>query len=174
MSKGFQGAVLKTLGAKEHTITATALEKRALDLLAPLGPVYQAGTLSGNPLATAAGIATLELADADVYARVDEVSAVLSAAVGEALSAAGVPHVVQRASNLFSVFFTGQKVSNYADAQTQDTQAFASFFHSMLDQGVALPPSAFEAWFCSSAHTDDAVNQILAALPIAARAAAGA
>ncbi|MDO4716052.1 MAG: glutamate-1-semialdehyde 2,1-aminomutase [Propionibacteriaceae bacterium] len=155
-------------------LAALGARAEIMDLLAPLGPVYQAGTLSGNPLATAAGIATLELADADVYARVDEVSAVLSTALGEALSSAGVPHVVQRASNLFSVFFTEQKVSNYADAQTQNTQAFAAFFHSMLDQGVALPPSAFEAWFCSSAHTDDAVNQILAALPVAAKAAAGA
>lgn len=155
-------------------LAALGARAEIMDLLAPLGPVYQAGTLSGNPLATAAGIATLELADADVYARVDEVSAVLSTALGEALSSASVPHVVQRASNLFSVFFTDQKVSNYADAQTQNTQAFAAFFHSMLDQGVALPPSAFEAWFCSSAHTDDALNQILTALPVAAKAAAGA
>lgn len=141
-----------------------------MDLLAPLGPVYQAGTLSGNPLATAAGIATLTLADEAVYRRVDEVAATLSSAVDEELTKAGVPHVVQRAGSLFSVFFTDGPVNDYRAAQAQDTTAFARFFHSMLDQGIALPPSAFEAWFSSAAHTDEVVDQIIAALPAAAEA----
>ena len=94
-------------------------------------------------------------------------------AVGEALSAAGVPHVVQNAGNLFSVFFRDGEVSTYDDAKAQDQAAFARFFHAMLDQKVALPPSAFEAWFLCAAHDDKAMDQIVSALPAAARAAAG-
>lgn len=143
-----------------------------MDLLAPLGPVYQAGTLSGNPLATAAGIATLKLADASVYAHIDAASLELQAAVAEALTAASVPHRIQRAGNLFSVFFREAEVRTFDDAKAQDTQAFARFFHAMLDAGVALPPSAFEAWFLSAAHDDEAMGLIVDALPGAARAAA--
>lgn len=149
-----------------------------MDLLAPLGPVYQAGTLSGNPLATAAGIATLTLADAGVYARVDAASATLQRAVGEALDAAGVPHRVQSASNLFSVFFgpdaAAHGVRDYAAAQAQEVFRYRAFFHAMLDQGVTLPPSVFEAWFLSAAHDEEALDRILAAFPAAARAAAAA
>ncbi|RMB59840.1 glutamate-1-semialdehyde 2,1-aminomutase [Tessaracoccus antarcticus] len=145
-----------------------------MELLAPVGPVYQAGTLSGNPLATAAGMATLNLADDAVYAHVDRRSAELQSAVDEALTAAGVPHVVQNAGNLFSVFFRDEPVLDYDDARDQDTAAFARFFHSMLDQRVALPPSAFEAWFLSAAHDDGAMSRIIGALPAAARAAARA
>lgn len=143
-----------------------------MELLAPLGPVYQAGTLSGNPLATAAGIATLELADDHVYAAVNQRSVEVQEAVGTALRAAGVPHVVQSAGSLFSVFFRSEPVRNYDDAKDQNTAAFAAFFHSMLDSGVALPPSAFEAWFLSAAHDDEAMDRIATALPAAARAAA--
>ncbi|MDO5735781.1 MAG: glutamate-1-semialdehyde 2,1-aminomutase [Propionibacteriaceae bacterium] len=145
-----------------------------MQLLAPVGPVYQAGTLSGNPLATAAGIATLQLADDKVYAHVDRRSAELRQAVGEALGEAGVPHVVQSAGSLFSVFFRDEPVLNYDDAKAQNTAAFAAFFHGMLDQRVALPPSAFEAWFLSAAHDDEAMSRILEALPVAAQAAAAA
>lgn len=147
--------------------------REVMDLLAPLGPVYQAGTLSGNPLATAAGIATLDLADASVYEHVDRRSAELQQLVHEALNKAGVPHVVSNAGNLFSVFFREEPVRNYADAQDQDTEAFKRFFHSMLDQGIALPPSAFEAWFLSAAHDDEAMEAIASALPTAAKAARG-
>ncbi|TRY19569.1 glutamate-1-semialdehyde-2,1-aminomutase [Tessaracoccus rhinocerotis] len=143
-----------------------------MELLAPVGPVYQAGTLSGNPLATAAGIATLQLADAAVYEHVDKASLRLQQAVGAELSAAGVPHVIQRAGSLFSVFFRDRPVANYTDAKAQDTAAFGRFFHSMLDSGVALPPSAFEAWFLSAAHDDAVLDRVVAALPAAARAAA--
>lgn len=144
-----------------------------LDLLAPLGPVYQAGTLSGNPLATAAGIATLQLADAAVYARVDAASDALASAVTAALDAAGVPHRLQRAGSLFSVFWGAtDPVTDYASAQRQDAGAYRAFFHTMLDAGVALPPSAYEAWFLSAAHDDATIERIAAALPGAARAAA--
>ncbi|MFI9485129.1 glutamate-1-semialdehyde 2,1-aminomutase [Promicromonospora sp. NPDC052451] len=149
-----------------------------MDHLAPLGPVYQAGTLSGNPVAVAAGLTTLRLADDAVYARVDEVSRVLSDAVGEALSAAGVEHRVQRAGSLFSVFFgplaAASGVRDYAQAQAAETYRYTPFFHAMLDAGINLPPSVFEAWFVSAAHDDAAVTRILDALPAAARAAAAA
>ena len=147
-----------------------------MDLLAPLGPVYQAGTLSGNPLATAAGLATLALADDEVYRRVDEAAARLSGAVARSLDAAGVPHRIQHAGSLFSVFWgeapAAAAVLTYADAQAQDTGRFRAFFHSMLADGVTLPPSAFEAWFLSAAHDDEALDTIEAALPRAAEAAA--
>jgi len=147
--------------------------------LAPAGPVYQAGTLSGNPVATAAGMATLRGADADVYARVDRVAAELSALVGDALTTAGVAHRVQHAGSMFSVFFSdessaGAPVTDYESAKRQDVFRFAAFFHAMLDRGVYLPPSAFESWFLSAAHDDEAVGRVVDALPAAARAAAEA
>ncbi len=146
---------------------------KVMDLLAPLGPVYQAGTLSGNPLATAAGIATLRLADRAVYAAVDAASAAVQAAITDALSAEGVPHLVQSAGSLFTVFFGDfdGPIVDYPGAQRQNATAFARFFHSMLDAGVALPPSGYEAWFLSAAHDDAALDRIVAALPAAARAA---
>lgn len=159
-------------------LPAAALGGRAdvMEYLAPLGPVYQAGTLSGNPLAMAAGVAQLTCATSEVYRSIDTRSLELSAAVSNELSRAGVDHSVQRAGNLFSIAFgTSERgVANYADAQAQETFRYAPFFHSMLDSGVYLPPSVFEAWFLSSAHDDDAMEQIVAALPAAARAAAAA
>lgn len=140
--------------------------------LAPLGPVYQAGTLSGNPVATACGLATLRNCTDEVYAHLNRTAHTVGELVHDALDAAGVPHRLQTAGNLFSVFFTDQEVTNFASAQTQDTEAFGRFFHAMLDGGVSLPPSAFEAWFVSAAHDDDAIEKIAAALPAAARAAA--
>jgi glutamate-1-semialdehyde 2,1-aminomutase len=140
--------------------------------LAPEGPVYQAGTLSGNPVATTAGLATLRLATSDVYVRLDETAATIRGAVTEHLSAAGVPHVVQTAGTMFSVFFRESPVRDFAEASTQDTAAYAAFFHSMLDRGVYLPPSAYEAWFVSAAHDDRAISTIVDALPAAATAAA--
>jgi glutamate-1-semialdehyde 2,1-aminomutase len=140
--------------------------------LAPEGPVYQAGTLSGNPVATTAGLATLRLATDEVYERISLVAETLSTAAGKALADAGVPHVVQATGTMFSVFFTGETVTDFAAASTQDTAAYAAFFHAMLDRGVHLPPSAYEAWFVSSAHDDAAVEAVLEALPYAAHAAA--
>jgi glutamate-1-semialdehyde 2,1-aminomutase len=143
-------------------------------LLAPAGPVYQAGTLSGNPVATAAGLATLRHCDDSLYAHLDRTAAIIGDLASDALTAAGVPHVLQRAGTLFSVFFTDGPVTNYDQARQQSVQRYAAFFHAMLDAGVYLPPSGFEAWFVSGAHDDAAVERIGAALPAAARAAAQA
>jgi glutamate-1-semialdehyde 2,1-aminomutase len=144
--------------------------------LAPQGPVYQAGTLSGNPVATAAGLATLQLCTPEVYARLDAAAAVLSGAAASALTAQGVPHVVQHAGSMFSVFFVADPattaVRDYDGARQQDLAAFRAFFHALLDRGVYLPPSAFEAWFLSAAHDDAALDRVLDALPAAAAAAA--
>lgn len=159
-------------------LPTAALGGRAevMDYLAPLGPVYQAGTLSGNPVAMAAGVATLTAATEEVYSVVDARSAQLSEAVSAELTTAGVDHSIQRAGNLFSVAFgtSATGVHNYADAQAQEAFRYAPFFHSMLDSGVYLPPSVFEAWFLSAAHDDAAMNRIFKALPAAARAAAQA
>ncbi len=142
--------------------------------LAPEGPVYQAGTLSGNPVAATAGLTTLRLADDGVYEHLTKAGETVKTAAHEALSAAGVPHVVQSTGTMFSVFFTDQPVRDFAGASRQDTAAFAAFFHAMLDRGVHLPPSAYEAWFLSAAHDDRAVAAVVDALPDAARAAAEA
>lgn len=142
--------------------------------LAPAGPVYQAGTLSGNPVATAAGVAQLRLLDDAAYEKVDAVSAEVRGLVAAALAKEGVAHRLQVAGNMFSVFFTDTEVTDYDAAKAQESFRFTAFFHSMLSQGVYLPPSAFESWFLSTAHDTAAVERIAAALPGAARAAAGA
>ncbi|MDH6182251.1 glutamate-1-semialdehyde 2,1-aminomutase [Microbacteriaceae bacterium SG_E_30_P1] len=145
-----------------------------MDLLAPLGPVYQAGTLSGNPVAVAAGLTTLKNADAAVYSHLDATAATLSSAVSAALSAEGVDHSIQRAGNLFSIAFRSTAPTNYAEVKQQDAFRYAPFFHSMLSAGVSLPPSVYEAWFVSAAHDAAALDRILDALPAAAAAAASA
>ncbi|MFW0168734.1 glutamate-1-semialdehyde 2,1-aminomutase [Rothia sp. P4278] len=151
-------------------------KRQVMEYLAPTGPVYQAGTLSGNPIAMAAGLATLRAADDSVYATIDARSAQLQQALTEALNAAGVNHSLQRAGNLFSVAFgtaeTG--VHNYEDIKNSQTYRYNAFFHSMLKSGVYLPPSAYEAWFLSAAHDDAAMDRIISALPAAAEAAAQA
>jgi glutamate-1-semialdehyde 2,1-aminomutase len=144
--------------------------------LAPEGSVYQAGTLSGNPVAATAGLTTLRLATDDIYAQLDRTADTVSRLVAQALHEASVPHVVQRAGNLFSVFFTESSdvtvVPDFAAAQRQVLPRFTAFFHAMLERGVYLPPSAFEAWFVSGAHDDEAIERIAMALPAAAAAAA--
>ena len=142
--------------------------------LAPAGPVYQAGTLSGNPVAVAAGLATLRHADDAVYRTLDANADRLAGMLGAALSAEGVPHRVQRAGNMLSVFFADDGVHDYAGAQAAQTWRFPPFFHSLLERGVYAPPSAFEAWFVSTALDDEAWSTIDDALPHAAKAAATA
>jgi glutamate-1-semialdehyde 2,1-aminomutase len=139
--------------------------------LAPSGPVYQAGTLSGNPVAVAAGLATLRAADAEVYRTLDANSQRLGALLTGALSAAGVPHRVQYAGNLLSVFFTTGPVPDYTAAKAAETWRYPAFFHALLDRGVYPPPSAFEAWFVNAAMDDAAFEVIADALPAAAAAA---
>ena len=150
--------------------------------LAPQGPVYQAGTLSGNPVAAAAGLATLQQCTPAVYAAVDAAAATVRDAASDALLEAGVPHAVGVAGSMFSLFLTtatgaspdalGAPVVDYAQARTQDTAAYAAFFHAMLARGVHLPPSTYESWFLSAAHDEEALGVVLEALPHAARAAA--
>jgi len=148
---------------------------RIMSHLAPAGPVYQAGTLSGNPLAVAAGLATLRACTLDVYARVDAAAAAVAGLASAALTAAGVPFWLSQAGSLFSVFLgRTEPVGSFADAKAQSPAAYAAFFHAMLDGGVYLPPSPYEAWFVSAAHDDTAVSRIAEALPAAAQAAAAA
>jgi glutamate-1-semialdehyde 2,1-aminomutase len=140
--------------------------------LAPAGPVYQAGTLSGNPLAVAAGKATLDHCTPEVYATVDAAAATVAQLASDALTAEGVAHRVNRAGSLFSIFFCDHEVVDYATATRQATARYSAFFHAMLDRGVYLPPSAYEAWFVSASHDDAALARVAEAVPHAARAAA--
>ncbi len=142
--------------------------------LAPAGPVYQAGTLSGNPVAVAAGLATLRTAGREVYAALDANARTIGALATQALDEAGVAHQVQYAGNLVSVFFAEKPVTDFAGAQAAETFRYRPFFHSMLDAGVYLPPSGFEAWFVNAAMDDAAMGRVAEALPAAARAAATA
>jgi glutamate-1-semialdehyde 2,1-aminomutase len=144
-----------------------------MDQLAPDGPVYQAGTLSGNPVAVAAGLAALKLVDRlDPYEALDRTAASLTAALVEALSGAGIPHAVSRVGSLFSVFFAGPPVPDAAAARAADHRAYARFFHAMLEHGVYLPPSGFEAWFLSAAHGQDELERVIEAAREAAKAVA--
>lgn len=142
--------------------------------LAPAGPVYQAGTLSGNPIAVAAGLATLRAATPETYTALDAHSARLVEMLRSALTAAGVEHRVQTAGSLLSVFFGSEPVLDYAGVQATATWRFPAFFHALLDRGVYAPPSAFEAWFVNAALDEEAFEVIAAALPYAAEAAAAA
>jgi glutamate-1-semialdehyde 2,1-aminomutase len=155
-------------------LPAAAFGGRAdvMQRLAPKGPVYQAGTLSGNPLAVAAGRATLEHCTDDVYAHVDATAEAVGRMASEALTSAGVEHRLNRAGSLFSIFFCDHAVVDYATATQQNVLRYKAFFHEMLARGVYLPPSAYEAWFVSAAHDDAALGRVAEALPHAARAAA--
>ena len=157
-------------------LPAAAFGGRAevMERLAPLGPVYQAGTLSGNPVAMAAGLATLRAADDTVYTTLDANADRLTDLLSHALTDAGVPHRISRAGNMFSVFFTDGPVTDFATAKASETWRYPAFFHALLDAGVYPPCSAFETWFVSAALDDAAFGRIAAALPGAARAAAEA
>ncbi|MGZ4832129.1 MAG: glutamate-1-semialdehyde 2,1-aminomutase [Terriglobales bacterium] len=136
-----------------------------MDMIAPLGPVYQAGTLSGNPLAMAAGLATIcHLRDnREVYGRMERMAATLVQMVTEAATGAGVAVTANRVGSMFTWFFTTEIVTDWRAAATCNTQAFGRFHHGMLDAGVYLPPSQFEAAFLGAAHTDEDVSQTVAA-----------
>jgi glutamate-1-semialdehyde 2,1-aminomutase len=140
--------------------------------LAPAGDVYQAGTLSGNPVAVAAGLAALELiASEDPYGALEARAEALAAGLAEAL--AGTPHTVNRVGSLFSLFFGPDPVTDYASARAADHAAFARFFHAMLGAGVYLPPSGYEGWFVSAAHGDAEVERTIEAARNAARVTSG-
>jgi glutamate-1-semialdehyde 2,1-aminomutase len=135
-----------------------------MDLVAPSGPVYQAGTLSGNPLAVAAGLATLRrLQKDDPYSRLDALGARLERGLLDAASKAGVATRVNRVGSMFTLFFTDREIFDFDGAKTCDTQRFNRFFHAMLDSGVYWPPSQFEAAFISAAHTEDDIDRTIAA-----------
>jgi glutamate-1-semialdehyde 2,1-aminomutase len=133
---------------------------KIMDKLAPLGPVYQAGTLSGNPLALAAGIAQLRLLDElQPYARLDVLGRQLCAAAASAARAKGLPLQTPQRGSMFSLFFNTHPVVDMATALASDAKLFARFFHACLERGVYLPPSAYEAWFLSTAHEGDAIDR---------------
>jgi glutamate-1-semialdehyde 2,1-aminomutase len=141
-----------------------------MERLAPAGPVYQAGTLSGNPVAVAAGLAALRLIEEeDPYPRLAATASALATGISTALSEASVAHTVNRADTIFSVFFGDRSVRDYEGAQAADHQAYARFFRGMLEAGVYLPPSGYEAWFPGAAHGDREVDIVLAAVSAAAR-----
>ena len=147
---------------------AYAGPRSAMEKVSPAGPIYQAGTLSGNPLAMAAGLATLEiLEEPGAYTALERTSARLAKGLGEAASAAGVPVAINQIGSMVGMFFSPRPVRNYADATGSDTAAYGRFFHAMLDRGVHLPPSQFETFFVSLAHGEEEIDQTL-------KAAAGA
>jgi glutamate-1-semialdehyde 2,1-aminomutase len=155
-----------------YPLAALGGRAEIMELLAPLGPVYQAGTLSGNPVAATAGLVTLQNCTDAVYSHLNRQAAAVGGIVSDALSREGVPNRLQSAGNLFSIFFREGEVRSFADAADQDEAAFGRFFNVMLDEGVSLPPSAFEAWFVSAAHGDRELDHIEKAAAKAARAAA--
>jgi len=155
-----------------YPLAAVAGRAEVMEQLSPSGPVYQAGTLSGNPVAATAGLVTLQHCDEALYATLDRRATEVIDVVSGALTRHGVAHRVQRAGNLFSIFFREAPVTDFVGAADQDEAAFARFFHGMLDAGVSLPPSAFEAWFVSGAHGDAELEHLAAAADAAARRAA--
>ncbi len=135
-----------------------------MSLIAPVGPVYQAGTLAGNPLATAAGIATLELLDEPgVYDELERRAAKLGNGLLDAARAAGLPATANRVGSMMTLFFTGETVRDYESAKTSDTARYGQYFNALLDRGVYVAPSQFECGFVSLAHTDDVIDETLAA-----------
>jgi glutamate-1-semialdehyde 2,1-aminomutase len=145
--------------------------REIMQMVAPAGPVYQAGTLSGNPLAMTAGIATLKLLDEPgQYQELERKSARLAEGIAEAAHRGGVPIYQTRVGSMFCTFFTSRPVSDYASARTSDTRAFARFFQAMLAGGVYLAPSQFEAGFMSLAHSDGDIAATIEAAHAAMRA----
>jgi glutamate-1-semialdehyde 2,1-aminomutase len=135
-----------------------------MDCLAPDGPVYQAGTLSGNPLAMAAGVAVLEaLADGSVYEKIEALGQELSDGLAKAAAAAGVSVQLQRIGSMSCCYFADAPVHNMAEAMKSDRDRFAKYFHGMLEEGVYFAPSQFEAGFISAAHDEAAIEKTVAA-----------
>jgi glutamate-1-semialdehyde 2,1-aminomutase len=142
---------------------AYAGRRELMERIAPAGDVYQAGTLSGNPLATAAGLATLRLLDAGAYAALDRTTRALAEGLEEAAREAGVAASVAWTTGLLTLFFSERAPRNYDEARAGDLDAHAAFCRGMLDQGIYLPPSQFEAWFPSLAHGEEHVERTLGA-----------
>jgi glutamate-1-semialdehyde 2,1-aminomutase len=139
-------------------------KKAIMDKVSPLGGIYQAGTLSGNPLAMTAGIATLELLKSKkIYHDLEEKTLYLTERISECAEERGVPITVNRTTGMFTLFFTGGPVKDYHTAKMSDTKRFAQFFVGMMDEGIYLPPSQFEAWFISLAHTQKDLDKTIEA-----------
>ena len=133
-----------------------------MNRVAPAGPVYQAGTLSGNPLAVSAGLATLgRLQKENPYERLEALGARLERGLMDAVAKSGVAARVNRVGSMLTLFFTDKPVTDFASAKTCDTQRFNRFFHSMLEQGIYLPPSQFEAAFISTSHTEADIDRTI-------------
>jgi glutamate-1-semialdehyde 2,1-aminomutase len=136
-----------------------------MEALAPVGPVYQAGTLSGNPVAVAAGMAALDLArGTDPYAGLEAIATELTTGLTAAFENRGIAVTIGRAGSLFSVFFTHAPVRDFADARAADHERYARLFHHVLERGVALPPSGYELWTLSTTHGPEEVARILEAV----------
>ncbi|MBI4536299.1 MAG: aminotransferase class III-fold pyridoxal phosphate-dependent enzyme, partial [Ignavibacteriae bacterium] len=145
--------------------------KKIMDLVAPDGPTYQAGTLSGNPLAMAAGYETLKILEEekDFYQRLEQKSALLASGIEDCIKQLGLPLTANRVGSMSTQFFTQTKVENYETAITSDTKRYAVYFRKMLEQGIYLPPSQFEAGFMSIAHSEDDIERTVAAFKVAIR-----
>jgi len=144
--------------------------REIMQAVAPLGPVYQAGTLSGNPVAVTAGLTTLRVLERDKpYAELERRTNWLTDAIADAARAFNIPVQINRIASMFTAFFTDQPVTDYASAKRSDTKRFARFFHALLQQGVFLPPSQFEAAFLSVAHSDEVLAQVAEAMRQAMR-----
>lgn len=143
--------------------------RELMEMVAPLGPMYQAGTLSGNPLAMAAGLAAVQGLTPEVYQKFETLGARLGSGLEAAAAAVGVPAQVQRVGSMISVFFTDHPVTNFEEAQTTDKALFGRLFHALLRRGVYLPPSALEAWFFTAAHTERDIDATLSAFEDALR-----
>jgi glutamate-1-semialdehyde 2,1-aminomutase len=139
-------------------------KKEIMEMLSPSGGVYQAGTLSGNPLAMSAGIATLKLLKKpNFYKQLEEKSAYLAAGIADAAKSAGYPIYSTRVGSMFCAFFTKNEVTDWDSAATSDTKAFATFFRGMLEEGIYLAPSQYETGFVSIAHTTTDLDRTIAA-----------
>ena len=179
-SSGYQGLSsvkpdLTTLGkiiGGGLPVGAYGGREEIMNMIAPNGPVYQAGTLSGNPLATTAGLAMLNLITdhPEIYSDLERKGKYLKAEIENQLKELGLKFQVNQIGSMFTLFFTNQKVQNFADAKTSDTKKFGQYFHSMLKQGIYLPPSQFESWFLSTALEDIHLDQILEASRISLKA----
>src|SRR4051812_18522823 len=145
-------------------VAAYGGRREIMERVAPAGPVYQAGTLSGNPLAMAAGIATLTALTPELHSRIEKRTAALVGGLQKTASELGVPFVADYAGSMWGFFFNGQPVRNFTDAKASDVALFRLFFHAALDRGVYLAPSAFESCFMSAAHGDDEIATALSRL----------